>query len=165
LLGFALEGQLCHALDALAVSDYKIWPRVINDVPAVNWIDTGSQHVSDAHFQIKVSLTSGGGTAGPMNHITVMDTSSDKSLETTFVSKGIRVLENFHGWPQFETWSRIGHGDYLRSLVRVEKGSYAEVRCDEFYFNAHEATRKDITAQIPGSTDLLYFMGTTDPRK
>jgi hypothetical protein len=87
--------------------------------------------------------------------------------EATFynVSVGVRLLPPFRGRPQLEIWERGGGGLWSRCLIRFVHGEYRWVRADEFseWTSADRPTKSWITATLPRSDDILYFMETRIP--
>ena len=149
--------MLCHA-DITG----EPWPKKIMDFPAK--VDTVNIH----GFKITVRDSkdqSGGGTGGGMVDITIQNIRSGAKRTEWEQGVGIRILEFYKGWPQFEIWSRAGGGIWCRSLYRFTGRDYEYVRTDDFTEFEFRAKDKTHTTTIPGDDDLLYFTETRIPER
>ena len=136
------------------------WPKAIVDFPSK--VDTVKIH----GFKITVRDSkdqSAGGTGGGMVDIVVENVRTGAERKEWEQSVGIRILEFYHGWPQFEIWSRAGGGTWCRSLYRFTGKDYEIVRTDDFTESDFDAKDKSRTTTMPGEDDVLYFVETRVP--
>jgi len=106
-----------------------------------------------------------GGSGGPISLVELYTKSGEKVTSFTAQSVGGWLLEDSGGYPQFEIWSRAGGGSWCRSLYRYSKNKYSRIRTDEFHDYPDRATRKDITAHLPGDKATLYYVKTRIPKE
>jgi hypothetical protein len=136
------------------------WPKKIMDFPAkINTVEVKG-------FKITVRDSkdqSEGGTGGGMVDIIVQNLKTGEKLSESEQSLGIRILEFFKGWPQFEIWSRAGAGAWCRYLYRFTGKDYDYVRVDDFTESESGAKDKTRTTTLPGDDGLLYFVETRVP--
>jgi hypothetical protein len=136
------------------------WPKKIMDFPA------GVDTVKINSFKITIRDSKdqrGGGTGGGMVDIIVKNLHTGAERIGSAQSVGIRILETYHGWPQFEIWGRAGGNSWCRSLYRFTGKDYEYVRTDDFTENEFMAKDKSRTTTMPGDDGMLYFVETRVP--
>jgi hypothetical protein len=159
VLVFTGYSNCCSAwTGASSPKGYQGWPRVVKDV--------SPSGVTYKDYFISVSEAAdqtGAGTGGGIFDVKVKNRKSGKTLEFEEQMIGERILETYNGHPQIEAWGRGGGGTYSRVLYRVENGEYKAIRDDLFDMNIERASRKDVTATLPGGSATLYYTDTMYP--
>lgn len=145
--------------------DFTPWPKATN-----YGLSGGRTLIDHDSFKIVYSIPDdpdiqiAGGTGGPIALVELYSKSGKKVTSFTAQSIGGWLLEDSRGYPQFEIWSRAGGGYWCRSLYRYAEGKYGRIRTDEFHDYLERATRKDITAHLPGEKGTLYYVETRIPK-
>lgn len=105
-----------------------------------------------------------GGSGGRIYTFTVSHLPSGRRRTFDDQSVGVRLLRPlFDGRPQLEIWGRGGGGSWSRCLTRFVRGEYRCVRIDDFTELETEAKNRSVTATLPGSEGVLYFVETRIP--
>lgn len=124
------------------------WPAALQEFPA----KANSLTVGDFEIHSKTSSDQSGAESGEqIFDISVQNLKSGQSQNFSAPNIGMKILQNFEGWPQFEIWSLAGGSLCERSLYQVYGGKYVKVRKDTYLFEA------DGKKLIPGDDSTVEF--------
>jgi hypothetical protein len=149
---------------AFASEKYSGWPKALQDIPYEDDVTLTIPGFSIRYFIPRDAESQmGGGSGGPIGQIDITNQKTKKTISFDFQTIGGRILEAYHGYPQFEIWSRAGGGSYCRCLFRFENGKFHNIRIDDFSVSPDQATDKSVTTTLTRSDDTLYYVSTRYP--